>query len=237
MLGAGRGRRLAGEVLRRLPGMRIVDLCAAPGGEAAELAAAALTSWPSTDGRTLKLLAANFARLRLNSEVVVADALAFERAVRRRALDALCSATGTIRRHPDVAWIKRSGDLARLSSCRPNCSIVRLRSRGRAAPWSMRMLARTGGGRSPDRGRASPQSGCAALGCRRRRDRRPGRVPDPVGDRPERSPVTCGAKTRGARGWTGSSRAACQGRRVNRYRENGKSPVPCWRRDSEPCRA
>src|ERR1700733_9353864 len=63
----------------------------------------------------LKLLAANFARLRLRTEVVVADALTFEAAPFDAVLlDAPCSATGTIRRHPDVAWIKRPGDLAPL---------------------------------------------------------------------------------------------------------------------------
>ena len=63
----------------------------------------------------LKLLAANFERLGLQSEIVVADALSFDAdpfdAV---LLDAPCTATGTIRRHPDVAWTKRPSDLASL---------------------------------------------------------------------------------------------------------------------------
>ncbi len=63
----------------------------------------------------LKLLAANFERLRLRPEIVVADALANEAPPFDAALiDAPCSATGTIRRHPDVAWIKRAGDIAAL---------------------------------------------------------------------------------------------------------------------------
>jgi 16S rRNA (cytosine967-C5)-methyltransferase len=63
----------------------------------------------------LKLLAANFERLRLHSEIVVADALAFDApAFDAVLLDAPCTATGTIRRHPDVAWIKRPGDLGPL---------------------------------------------------------------------------------------------------------------------------
>src|SRR3984885_3708833 len=56
-----------------------------------------------------------FPRLRLRTGVVVADALTFEAAPFDAVLlDAPCSATGTIRRHPDVAWIKRPGDLAPL---------------------------------------------------------------------------------------------------------------------------
>ena len=63
----------------------------------------------------LKLLAANFERLRLTSEIVVADALTFDAPPFDAVLlDAPCTATGTIRRHPDVAWIKRPGDLAPL---------------------------------------------------------------------------------------------------------------------------
>jgi 16S rRNA (cytosine967-C5)-methyltransferase len=107
---------LPARLLRPAAGMRIVDLCAAPGGKAAELAAAGvdLTAVDRSAER-LKLLAANFARLRLTSEIVVADALAFEAPPFDGVLlDAPCTATGTIRRHPDVAWTKRPGDLAPL---------------------------------------------------------------------------------------------------------------------------
>ena len=107
---------LPARLIRPDPGMRAVDLCAAPGGKAAELAAAGadLTTVDRSAER-LKLLAANFERLRLHSEIVVADALAFDMAPFDAVLlDAPCSATGTIRRHPDVAWIKRLGDLAPL---------------------------------------------------------------------------------------------------------------------------
>lgn len=61
------------------------------------------------------MLAANFERLKLHSEIVVADALNFEAPPFDAVLiDAPCTATGTIRRHPDVAWIKRPGDLGQL---------------------------------------------------------------------------------------------------------------------------
>ena len=100
-------------LLRPSPGMRVVDLCAAPGGKAAELAAAGVDlTTVDRSAERLKLLAANFERLRLTSEIVVADALAFDAPPFDAVLlDAPCSATGTIRRHPDVAWIKRPGDL------------------------------------------------------------------------------------------------------------------------------
>jgi 16S rRNA (cytosine967-C5)-methyltransferase len=107
---------LPARLLRPRPGMRIADLCAAPGGKSAELAAAGadLTTVDRSAER-LKLLAANFERLRLRSEIVVADALAFDAPLFDAVLlDAPCLATGTIRRHPDVAWIKRPGDLAQL---------------------------------------------------------------------------------------------------------------------------
>jgi 16S rRNA (cytosine967-C5)-methyltransferase len=99
------------------PLMRIVDLCAAPGGKTAELAAAgARVTAVDRSAERLKRLAANFERLRLDVELVVAEALLFEAPLFDAALlDAPCSATGTIRRHPDVAWTKRSGDLASLA--------------------------------------------------------------------------------------------------------------------------
>jgi 16S rRNA (cytosine967-C5)-methyltransferase len=103
-------------LLRPSPGMRVVDLCAAPGGKAAELAAAGVDlTTVDRSAERLKLLAANFERLRLTSEIVVADAIAFDAPPFDAVLlDAPCSATGTIRRHPDVAWIKRPGDLLAL---------------------------------------------------------------------------------------------------------------------------
>jgi len=104
---------LPARLIQPRPGMRIVDLCAAPGGKAAELAAAgAEVTTVDRSAERLKLLAANFERLRLASEIVVADALAFDALPFDAVLlDAPCTATGTIRRHPDVAWIKRPGDL------------------------------------------------------------------------------------------------------------------------------
>ncbi len=97
-------------------GLRVVDLCAAPGGKSAELASAGATvTAVDRSAERLKVLAHNFERLRLHSDIVVADALTFEAPPFDAVLiDAPCSATGTIRRHPDVAWIKRASDLVSL---------------------------------------------------------------------------------------------------------------------------
>ena len=144
-----------------VPGMRIVDLCAAPGGKAAQLAAAgAEVTTVDRSAERLKLLAANFERLRLRSEIVVADALTFDAPPFDAVLlDAPCAATGTIRRHPDVAWIKRPGDLGPARQA-PGAaaSTRRSRSRGRAARSSI-ACARLNRRRAR---RKSPQS-CAAI--------------------------------------------------------------------------
>jgi len=108
---------LPARLLAPRPSMRVADLCAAPGGKAAQLAAtgASVTAIDRSAGR-LKALAANFERLRLHAEIVVADALAYDAPPFDAVLvDAPCSATGVIRRHPDVAWTKRASDLMRLA--------------------------------------------------------------------------------------------------------------------------
>jgi 16S rRNA (cytosine967-C5)-methyltransferase len=107
---------LPARLLRAAPGMRVVDLCAAPGGKSAEIAmtGARLTAVDRSAER-LKRLAVNFERLNLEAEIAVADALSFDAPPFDAVLlDAPCLATGTIRRHPDVAWTKRIGDLAPL---------------------------------------------------------------------------------------------------------------------------
>jgi 16S rRNA (cytosine967-C5)-methyltransferase len=65
----------------------------------------------------MRRLAENFERLRLPVEIAVGDALSYEAApFDAILLDAPCTATGTIRRHPDVAWVKRVGDIGALSA-------------------------------------------------------------------------------------------------------------------------
>ena len=106
--------RLLGDVSGRF----IADLCAAPGGKTAQLAAAgARVVAVDRSATRLKRLNENLARLSLKVETVVADlaewsADPFDAVL----LDAPCSATGTIRRRPDVPWRKRPEDIAALAS-------------------------------------------------------------------------------------------------------------------------
>lgn len=107
--------RLLGDV----EGLNLLDLCAAPGGKTAQLAqAGARVTAVDLSASRLKRLAANLDRLKLRAEIVQADALAYEPAMPFDAvlLDAPCSSTGTVRRHPDVPWTKSPQDVARLAS-------------------------------------------------------------------------------------------------------------------------
>jgi 16S rRNA (cytosine967-C5)-methyltransferase len=99
-------------------GKRVADLCAAPGGKTAALAnAGARVTAVDISASRLERLTANLQRLRLSAETVVADVLTWEPTEPCDAvlLDAPCTATGTIRRHPDVAWLKRQQDVASLA--------------------------------------------------------------------------------------------------------------------------
>jgi len=100
------------------PGERIADLCAAPGGKTAQIAAAGATVTAlDRSGPRLRRLKANLARLGLTAEVVTADAVNWKaEPFDAVLLDAPCSATGTIRRHPDVAWSKTDEDRDRLAA-------------------------------------------------------------------------------------------------------------------------
>ncbi|MCK0198490.1 methyltransferase domain-containing protein [Ancylobacter sp. 6x-1] len=109
---------LPARLMRAGTGMRVADLCAAPGGKTAQLAATgAHVTALDRSGSRLKRLSQNLARLGLEAEVVEADAAAWQAAQPFDAvlIDAPCSATGTIRRHPDVAWTKGPRDVASLA--------------------------------------------------------------------------------------------------------------------------
>jgi 16S rRNA (cytosine967-C5)-methyltransferase len=96
-------------------GERVADLCAAPGGKTAQLAAAgAVVTAVERDPARLARLAENLARWRLSADLVQADVLSWSPPELFDAvlLDAPCSATGTIRRHPDVPHLKRPRDIA-----------------------------------------------------------------------------------------------------------------------------
>jgi 16S rRNA (cytosine967-C5)-methyltransferase len=101
-----------------LRGRHVADLCAAPGGKTAQLAAAgAAVVAVDRAPKRLARLRENLDRLSLTAELVCADVAEWttEQKFSAVLLDAPCSATGTIRRHPDVPWLKSAGDIARLA--------------------------------------------------------------------------------------------------------------------------
>jgi 16S rRNA (cytosine967-C5)-methyltransferase len=107
----------------RIEGRDIVDLCAAPGGKTAQLASAgARVTAIDRSTRRLDRLVMNLNRLGLPVSAVAADALSWrpEQPVDAVLLDAPCTATGAIRRHPDVPHLKQPEDVARLAVVQEN---------------------------------------------------------------------------------------------------------------------
>ena len=106
--------RLLGDVR----GQTVADLCAAPGGKTAQLAAAGarVVAVDRAPGR-LERLRQNLARLELAADIVAADVTQWDGGLFDAVLlDAPCSATGTIRRHPDIPWLKQEADIAALAA-------------------------------------------------------------------------------------------------------------------------
>jgi 16S rRNA (cytosine967-C5)-methyltransferase len=110
--------RLFGDVA----GKSIADLCAAPGGKTAQLALAGarVTAVDRSPGRMARLRD-NLARLSLQAETVVADAAEWPGGNNPEGFDGIlvdapCASTGTIRRHPDVAWLRQEADIAALTA-------------------------------------------------------------------------------------------------------------------------
>jgi 16S rRNA (cytosine967-C5)-methyltransferase len=101
-----------------LKGKSIVDLCAAPGGKTAQLVqgGAQVTAIDRSPNRVARLRE-NLARLSLEAETVVVDGTEYPgEGFDGVLLDAPCSSTGTIRRHPDVAWLKQDSDIVMLTA-------------------------------------------------------------------------------------------------------------------------
>jgi 16S rRNA (cytosine967-C5)-methyltransferase len=114
--------QLVVELLDLKPGLRVLDACAAPGGKTAHMLerfdceVLAL----DVDAARLKRVEDNLARLKLTATVRASDAREpkawwdgkpFDRIL----IDAPCSGTGVIRRHPDIKWLRRPGDIPRLA--------------------------------------------------------------------------------------------------------------------------
>ena len=109
---------LPARLLGDLHGKSVADLCAAPGGKTAQLAlAGARVTAVDRSAPRMARLRQNLERLNLQAEIVVADAGAWQGGPFDAVLiDAPCSSTGTIRRHPDIPWLKGETDLAKLTA-------------------------------------------------------------------------------------------------------------------------
>ena len=106
---------LPARILAPQPGEKILDMCAAPGGKTLQLAAAGadVTALDISDSR-LARVRENLARTGLTAKVVAQDALDHQGRYDAILLDAPCSATGTIRRHPDLPHAKDGSDFLSL---------------------------------------------------------------------------------------------------------------------------
>ncbi|CUX40085.1 putative Ribosomal RNA small subunit methyltransferase B (rRNA (cytosine-C(5)-)-methyltransferase) (16S rRNA m5C967 methyltransferase)(rsmB) (fragment) [Agrobacterium genomosp. 13 str. CFBP 6927] len=106
--------RLMGDI----SGKRVADLCAAPGGKTAQLAlAGAKVTALDQSGNRLRRLRENLDRLGLHAETVEINMMKYqpEQPFDAVLLDAPCSSTGTLRKHPDVCWTKDENDIAKLA--------------------------------------------------------------------------------------------------------------------------
>ncbi len=120
------GAQLAAPWLAAEPGMRVLDACAAPGGKTAHLAELGATDLTALeiDGVRAARISENLDRCHLHARVIVGDAAhpgtwiaagghpSFDRVL----LDAPCTASGIVRRHPDIPWLRRPADVAQLTT-------------------------------------------------------------------------------------------------------------------------
>jgi 16S rRNA (cytosine967-C5)-methyltransferase len=109
---------MAVPLLAPAAGEAVLDLCAAPGGKTMQLAAAgAVVTAVDVSAPRMARLSENLARTGLAARTVVTDMLDWQPDTPQTAiiLDAPCSATGTMRRHPELPWIKDGSDLAALT--------------------------------------------------------------------------------------------------------------------------
>lgn len=146
-------------------GERVLDLCAAPGGKTAQLAAAgAVVTAVERDKARMGTLKGNLARLGLHADCVLADAVEWrpEQKFPAILLDAPCSATGTIRRHPDLLHLRKPRDvleLTKLQDALLDAAADMLAPGGRLI-YAVCSL-------QPEEGAARVDAACARLGLRR----------------------------------------------------------------------
>jgi 16S rRNA (cytosine967-C5)-methyltransferase len=116
--------QLAAVLLDAQPGDRVLDACAAPGGKTAHILERAGNDLDLTavdlDPQRIERVAQGLARLGLRARICVGDVARPEGGWARDQygrilLDVPCSATGVIRRHPDIKWLRRDADIAHLA--------------------------------------------------------------------------------------------------------------------------
>jgi 16S rRNA (cytosine967-C5)-methyltransferase len=116
------GAQLAAEFLDLAPGQRVLDACAAPGGKTAHILERCDVQMLAIDNDTKRAarIGENLTRLGLNAQVCCADAVALAawwdgQAFDRVLADVPCTASGVVRRHPDIKWLRRAGDVPALA--------------------------------------------------------------------------------------------------------------------------
>ena len=116
------GAQVAARLLDLDDGMRVLDACAAPGGKTGhmlELADLDMTALDADPAR-IKRVSSNLERLGVSAQVTCADAAAIKEwwdntPFDRVLLDAPCTASGVVRRHPDIKWLRQAADLRRFA--------------------------------------------------------------------------------------------------------------------------
>src|SRR3989338_7389938 len=113
------GAQYAARLLDVHAGMRVLDACAAPGGKTAHILESVQAGMVAVDKdeKRLQRVAENLKRLKLDAQLLVGDAAQPEawwdgRLFERILADVPCSASGVVRRHPDIKWLRRRTDIA-----------------------------------------------------------------------------------------------------------------------------
>jgi 16S rRNA (cytosine967-C5)-methyltransferase len=117
------GAQQAAPLLDAQPGMRVLDACSAPGGKTAHLLERADLDLVALDSDPARLekVAQNLQRLHLSAQQLAGDAAQpqqwwDERPFQRILADVPCSASGVVRRHPDIKWLRRESDIPQLAA-------------------------------------------------------------------------------------------------------------------------
>jgi len=117
------GAQLAAALLDVRDGMRVLDACAAPGGKTAHMLELADIDMTALDADAVRLqrVGSNLERLGLSARLQAADAAALDawwdgKPFERVLVDAPCSASGVVRRHPDIKWLRRPSDISEFAA-------------------------------------------------------------------------------------------------------------------------